>query len=101
MDKKETQSGNYNLRVLFSVEANITIPGELITADPEDFDKVDRQVLEQICGKDLLVKTSEHSVAFDTEYLESKGITLDMTVYGDPSPMKTVSLPDWDIRESE
>lgn len=93
MTKKKT----YDLEVKWEIVTRISIPAELITADPEDYDAIDEQVLSLICEKDLLQEIDQHTVAFDSDYLSEKGITLQMDVYSDPSPMKTYEMPDWEI----
>ena len=87
----------YEIEVKWSIVTRISIPVELVSADPDDYDAVDEQVLGLICDKDLLQPIDDHTVTFDTDYLSDKGITLEMEVYGDPSPMQTWEAPDWQI----
>ena len=87
----------YEIEVKWEIVTRISIPVELVSADPDDYDAVDKQVLGLICGRDLLQPIDDHTVTFDTDYLSDKGITLEMEVYGDPSPMQTWEVPDWQI----
>jgi len=94
---KTKKEDTYEIEVKWEIVTRISIPARLIVADPEDYDEVDEQVLSLICDKDLLQRVDDHTVAFDEDYLSSKGITMEMDVFGDPSPMNTWEMPDWSI----